>query len=979
MQLHPVRLSLVALLIAAAARAQAPRVELLDPAQGPIAGGTAVTIRGANLAGATVAIDAQSVAVTQVSPAELRVTTPKHDNGYALVKVFTAVGSAYAEFLYVPPKLEDLPTGYITTIAGVGDYFRFHLPANTASIRSLGIATDSQGNILFAGYNRILEVRKDGTLEPFAGNGLMPDEFDNGDGGPALAAGISFCRTVALDGAGNAYIPDESHRVRRVDAAAGIISTITGTGVRGFSGDGGPAIGAQINQPNFLAADADGTLYFGDHGNARIRKISTAGVISTIAGTGVVGNNGDGGLATEARLDWPKAGADADEIALDRTRHLLYVEEYFAGRVRRIDLRTGIITAFFAGDPPAFPLVHPWGLAVDSASNVYIASEGQIVKLDSAGRVLHRWGTVRGFSEDGTPLDEMLIGHPGGLAVEADGNILFSESLANRLRRMNFATGRLETVAGIAPSAFGVPGPAIAAVLIGPDGDVAFLPSGDLLFGDTGSIRIFRIDPAGQITEFGGTGMNWSAEPRREGMPISRISISPVALAVDALGGVYTCDSAEIDYIDPDGIFHGVTQSWPIGYAGDGGPARDALLMEPFDVTLDLEGNMYIADSNNNRIRRVDRQTGIITTVAGSGPSNEFDGFGQGSYCGDGGPALEACFNSPMALAVDPDGNIFVQDFYNHRIRKIDTRGIVSTFANNRIGGKMVADAYGGLFVSAMQVIHRYLPDRTFWPVAGTYERGFSGDGGPAREAKITAESLTAGLAVDREGNLFFHDVMNRRIRAVRFGAVLAPPGGKATRVQGSQTVGVSHTVSTPIEASVTTADGRPAPNVRVDFTAPPSAASCVFANGSRTASARTDRNGRASVTCTAACTPGSFELTASPLVAGDQPAIGPVSFSLTSSGTNPVPHIDAVTRLPDGATLQLRGTDFSPCSVVRWNGSDRPTTFVSTGELRAAISASDLTTGGTAQITATTPAPGGGASNSVAFHIGGRKRSVRH
>ena len=827
-----------------------------------------MTLTGSGFGGASVTLDQKPISAASISDTQIRLTMPAHDNGYVLIQVAAGGASSTAEFLYVPPKLADLPPGYITTVAGVGDYLRFHLPANTAIVRAVGIAVGAQGNILFGWPNadRILEVRKDGTLEPFAGDGHPPFDVDNGDGGPAIAAKISFCRTVALDGAGNAYIPDESHRLRRVDAATGIISTIAGTGVAGFSGDGGPAAQAQIRMPTFVAADADGTVYFCDHGNARIRRITTDGVISTIAGTGVVGRSGDGGPATAAQLDWPKAGGDADEIAFDRTRQILYFVEYFAGSVRRIDLKTGIVTAFFAGDPPAFPLIEPFGLAVDSASNVYVGSRGQIVKLDPEGHVLHRWGTVYGYSGDGTALDEMLIGLAGGVAVEADGNVLFSDTLAGNLRRMNLATGKVETVAGIAPRAFGVPGPAIGAVLTGPEGDLAILPSGDLLFADTGSIRIFKIDAEGQITEFGGTGMNWSPEPLRENTPVSRVSIGPVALAPDGFGGLYTCDSAEIDYIDPSGIFHTVTRPSPMGYGGDGGPAHDALLMEPWDVALDAAGNQYIADSNNNRIRRIDRQTGIITTVAGSGPSNEFDGFGQGSYCGDGGPALEACFNSPLALAVDPDGNIFVQDFFNHRIRKIDTNGIVSTFANERIGGKIIADAYGGLFVSAHEVILRYLPDGTFWEIAGTYERGFSGDGGPARKAQIAAESLTAGLAEDREGNLFFYDVKNRRIRAVRFGAVLAPPNATIQASANGFLIG----------ATVFTANGKPAPGVRVDFTTPSTGALCTLAS----AFAITDVNGAASVKCTPNCIAGTYHVSVQALTAS--PA---ASVSLTNAG----------------------------------------------------------------------------------------------
>ena len=179
-------------------------------------------------------------------------------------------------------------------------------------------------------------------------------------------------------------------------------------------------------------------------------------------------------------------------------------------------------------------------------------------------------------------------------------------------------------------------------------------------------------------------------------------------MASDGFGGFYMCGESPVYYVDPEGFTHFIAGASDRGYAGDGGPATQALLTQPWDVAVDRDGNLFIADTNNNRIRRVDKQSGIITTVAGGGPLNGFEGYGHGSFCGDGGPALQACFNTPFSLGVDPFGDIFISDYYNGRLRKVDARGIITTLRDmtgQGSFGKILTDAYGGLFV---QRDHRF-------------------------------------------------------------------------------------------------------------------------------------------------------------------------------------------------------------------------------------------------------------------------------
>ncbi|RMG45824.1 MAG: serine/threonine protein kinase, partial [Acidobacteria bacterium] len=218
------------------------------------------------------------------------------------------------------------------------------------------------------------------------------------------------------------------------------------------------------------------------------------------------------------------------------------------------------------------------------------------------------------------------------------------------------------------------------------------------------------------------------------------------------------------------------------GFSGDGGPATAARLMNPSALALDAEGNLYIADVGNNRIRRVDRATGIITTVAGSGARG---------FAGDGGPATAAAFNGLRGLAIGPSGDLFVADFFNQRVRRISADGTITTVAGNGTfnisseqqlgdGGPasqavvrwpidVAVDQAGNLYIAenASHRIRRVTPDGIITTVVGSGSPlfgGFSGDGGPARQARL---NLPSGIAVDGSGNLYISDAGNFRVRKV--------------------------------------------------------------------------------------------------------------------------------------------------------------------------------------------------------------------
>ncbi len=262
--------------------------------------------------------------------------------------------------------------GVIATVAGNGQYGSDGDggPAKAARLIPLAVVLDAEENLYVADRHSIRRVDSAGTISAIAGR----DESGfSGDGGPATAALLEAPAGLALDGKGDLYISD-ANRVREVDRA-GVIKTVAGTGTAGFSGDGGPASNAQLNEPEGLAVDTDGNLYVAEFAGNRVRKVGPAGVISTVAGTGAGAFSGDGGPAASAQINGPSG------LALDGDGNL-YICEHHGGRVRRVD-RDGVITtvvgtgeAGFAGDGgPATEaeLFSPLGMAFDESGALYIA------------------------------------------------------------------------------------------------------------------------------------------------------------------------------------------------------------------------------------------------------------------------------------------------------------------------------------------------------------------------------------------------------------------------------------------------------------------------------------------------------------------------------------------------------------------------------------------------------------------------------
>jgi sugar lactone lactonase YvrE len=226
------------------------------------------------------------------------------------------------------------------------------------------------------------------------------------------------------------------------------------------------------------------------------------------------------------------------------------------------------------------------------------------------------------------------------------------------------------------------------------------------------------------------------------------------------------------------------------GFSGDGGPATAAQLNQPQHVAVDTAGNLYISDLSNNRVRRVDVNTGVITTIVGSGPT----GNGNGSYSGDGGPATAATLNAPQSLVVDATGNLYIGDNRNGRVRKVSPVGIITTVAG---GGKnpvtdgadalavtlgrprnLALDGQGNLFIwdGSVNRVLKLRPDGKLSFYAGNGTAGYSGDGGPATAAQLNADFLA--MAVDSAGSLFVVDRLNNRVRKIGADGVIMTVAG---------------------------------------------------------------------------------------------------------------------------------------------------------------------------------------------------------
>jgi uncharacterized protein (TIGR03437 family) len=641
-------------------------------------------------------------------------------------------------------------------------------------------------------------------IETVAGSGHV------GDGGPATAAQISTIKGIAIDRWGNLYLSDtDNHRVRKI-STSGVITTIAGTGVAGFSGDGGPAAAAQLNLPYGLAADLSGYLYVADYGNDRVRRIGPDGVIVTVAGNGNQGSTGDGGAATGAQLLGPRnvvvdavgnlyfsefdghrvrevtpagiisrvagtgvagkgpAGSSAGNtqlnfpagLALDRFG-ALYIADSANGRVLKI---AGGIISTYLSNPLSIPLGTPLGIAVDMAGTLYVVDTGTADVCSYT--VAKAWTKVAGLAD----LHDAAVDLNGVLYIADGGHI------------RKVVSGQLQTVAGDGYlHAIGDGGLAAEAVLSQPSA-IALSGAGSLYIADTGTQRVRQVLPTGVIQTLAGTGI---AGYFSDNVVASSAMLNlPAGVAVDAAGDIVIADTSNhrIRHVTADGFIHTLVGTGSVGVGAEGMAPGLTPLDGPRGVCIDSGGTLFVVDTDNNRVLE-SAPHALMITAAGNGTPGD---------AGDGGPARLAEINKPSACARDSAGNLFIADTWSHRIRKVAPSGTISTVAGTGALGfsgdegpataaslyaprGVVVDDNGDIFIAdtGNNRIRQVTPDGLIHTIAGQAAAGFAGDGGPAASAQINAPG---GLLLDGAGDLYFADTGNNRVRRLVPGIAAPSP-----------------------------------------------------------------------------------------------------------------------------------------------------------------------------------------------------------
>ncbi len=654
------------------------------------------------------------------------------------------------------------------------------LSVDTAIGSAAALATDHAGSLYFVSFNCVFRLDRSGVITRVAG--ISPQGY-SGDGGPAIDAQLSRPGGLAVDAEGNLFIADVgNHRVRKV-SADGIITTLAGNGGAGFSGDGGPALDAQLYLPAALAVDGKGNVFILDTGNTygpandpgllagnRVRRISPDGIITTVAGNGVPGFSGDGGPATDAQLSRPGG------IAADSDGNL-FIADTYNQRIRRVS-SDGIITTVVnsrESNPDCLASLSPLqvpgfnfgycgsnSVAVDREGNLFFDESGfddfleavtytpRLRKLSPDGIIT----TIAGNDPQGRSGDGRRAagGFGGPFAVNGDGVVFFSDSQAY-IRKIS-PDGIVSTVAGngkLYPEPIdGIP--ATSAHLINPTG-VAVDNAGNVFINEARGIR--KVSPNGIITTVvSAVPCVYSFNDITTGADQS--PCIGAAMAADGAGNLFFQDYFRIRKLLPDGTIVTVAGNGTSGYSGDGGPAVDAQLSSAIDgLAVDGAGNLFIGDDFNRRVRKVSAN-GIITTVAGNGTLG---------HSGDGGRATSAELYGPDSVAVDGTSNLFIAEIGS--IRKVSPSGIITTITGNGsifadysgdggpassstgVWGPLAVDGLGNLFIASGGHIRKVSPDGIITTV---------GDDGAAG----------LPIAADSAGNVYVVDPANSAIRILR-------------------------------------------------------------------------------------------------------------------------------------------------------------------------------------------------------------------
>ena len=628
----------------------------------------------------------------------------------------------------------------------------------TSSVRlymPYGVAVDGSGNLYVSDYfsGSIEKITPQGAVTTLAG-GSHGSGGGNG-GGAQLNAPMG----VALDAGGNLYVSDTGSSTIKKITPGGAVSTLAGNADKPGSTDGAGSE-ARFSLPEGVAVDSGGNVYVADEGNSTIRKITPDGVVTTLAGAADA-TGSDDGTGAAATFEAPFG------VAVDAAGNV-YVADQRANTIRKIT-PGGVVTTL-AGTPgtsgrvdgtgPAAQFNDPRGIAVDAAGNLYVADSDTVRLITPGGMVTTIAGRNYGSADGTGPAAQFY--YPSGLAVDASGKIFVADQ-GNWLIRKVSAGGVVSTVAGVGTGVGSADGTGDSARFNFPYG-VAVDGSGTVYVADSNNCTIRAISREGVVSTLAGSpGISASVD----GAGAAARFEGPEGVAVDGAGNVYVADYDTIRTITPKGIV-----STLAGLAGAHGSADGigaaARFYGAVGVAVDGAGNVYVADSNNETIRKI-TPDGAVTTLAGhAGVLGSSDGAGAA-----------AGFRTPAGVAVDSAGNIYVADQANETIRKITAAGAVTTLVGaagadgsaDGTGGAarfagpvgVAVDGMGNVYVTDTEnrTVRKVTPSGAVTTLAGSV-----GDEGNADGVGAAAIfNLPLGIAVDVSGNLFVADGPNNTIR----------------------------------------------------------------------------------------------------------------------------------------------------------------------------------------------------------------------
>lgn len=729
------------------------------------------------------------------------------------------------------------PAGVVTTLAGTFDVCGYADGTGPAAKFSFpaGLIVDSSGNVFVADQNNcsIRKITSSGVVTTFAGSTTGLCSSTNGTG---TAATFSFPYGITMDSSGNFYVAETMiNKIRKITPAA-VVTTLAGAGIPGSTDATGTS--ARFRFPVGVAVDStSGNVYVADTSNSTIRKITSAGVVTTLAGTASTPGYLDGSGAA-ARFDSPA------KLTMDNSGNIYAVSS--GAYVRKIT-PAGVVTTvmgpalygFWNGTASQARLGStPVGLAINTSGDLYIANLGNVILRMTANGLVNTFaGTYATSGTTNATGTAARFNGSSSLVFDSSGNSFITDTYNYTIRKMTSA-GVVTTFAGLAGTGASVDGTAGSARFMGPSG-IAIDASGNLYVADAGT-KIRKITPAAVVTTFAGSGSNGSAD----GTGTAASFYGVQGLAVDTSGNVYAADVSNniIRKITSAGVV--TTLAGTAGVSGSAdGTGASASFNFPSGIAIDSSGNLYVPDNNNYTIRKI-TSTGVVTTFAGTaGQTGQRDGVGSSArfrylrgitidssnnlyitddtrirkitpngavitiagpnasfentrYSNRGssdGGKTQASFYAPFGFATDSTGNIFVADSYNHSIRKVTPAGVVTTFAGTS-GTSGSTDATGASasfnFPSAIAIDssdNLYVADTYNNTVRKITSAGvvttLAGSAGLVGSADGSGSAARffhpQGIRVDSAGNIYVSDTENHSIRKVT-------SGGSVTTIAGT-------------------------------------------------------------------------------------------------------------------------------------------------------------------------------------------------